>query len=377
MRILVLNHEFPPVGGGGGEATKDAAFVLAERGHDVIIVTAHVRGLPKTQILNGVTIHRLPSMRRELFSASFLAMTAYIWSGLWFGLWLMRRWRPDVIHAQFAVPAGALAWMLSRLAGVPYIITAHLGDVPGGVPEKTDRWFRWVYPFTPRIWREAQRVVAVSEFTRELALEHYPVDMRIIPNGVDLALLGKREVVLHRPPRIVFSGRFVSQKNPVRVIETLDGLRHLDWHCIMLGDGALKAEVEREIEQRGLKDRFTLTGWVEPSRVVEQFQQSDILFMPSHTEAFPVTGVLALATGLAIVASHVSGYVDMVKHGVNGFIYDPDDMQGMQKGLRILLTQPETLKEARNQSLKKAQSFDIESVADKYEALFREIAPGA
>lgn len=377
MRILVLNHEFPPVGGGGGEATKDVAFSLAERGYDVTILTAHVRGLPKAQVVNGVKIYRLQSMRKEMFKASFLAMAAYIWAGLWHGLWLAHSWKPDLIHAQFAVPAGALAWVLSRILRVPYIITTHLGDVPSGVPEKTDRWFRWVYPFTPRIWRDARQVIAVSEYTRELAIKHYSVDIRIIPNGVNLALIDHLEPVIHHPPQVVFSGRFVSQKNPVRVVEALDGLKYLEWRCVMLGDGELKVEVEREIEKRGLTERFTLTGWVEPKQVIEYFKQSDILFMPSHTEAFPVTGVYALGTGLAIVASRVSGYLDMVKHGVNGFIHDPDDLPGMQTGLRILLSQPERLKEARKQSLRIALGFDIESVADQYESLFREILPGA
>ena len=69
---------------------------------------------------------------------------------------LAREWKPDLIHVHFAVPAGALAWILRRLTGIPYVLTAHLGDVPGGVPEKTGRWFRWIYPFTPPIWKKSE-----------------------------------------------------------------------------------------------------------------------------------------------------------------------------------------------------------------------------
>ena len=50
----------------------------------------------------------------------------------------IRQWKPDVVHAHFAVPTGALAWAVSGLTGVPYVLTAHLGDVPGGVPDQTD-----------------------------------------------------------------------------------------------------------------------------------------------------------------------------------------------------------------------------------------------
>src|SRR5262249_23791373 len=137
----------------------------------------------------------------------------------------------------------------------------------------------------------------------------------------------------------------------------------------------LKGEVERQVNSLGLGDRFTLTGWVDPGEVVERFKQCDILFMPSRVEAFPVTGVLALASGLAIVATRVSGYVDMVEHAENGFLYDPEDTEGMQHGLRILLQQPEKRQAAGRESLRIAKCFDIESIADEYESLFREILP--
>ena len=68
--------------------------------------------------------------------------------------------------------------------GFPIYLTAHLGDVPGGVPEKTDKWFRWVAPFIPPIWNRAKRVAAVSIFTKNLALQRYPVPIQVIPNGV-------------------------------------------------------------------------------------------------------------------------------------------------------------------------------------------------
>lgn len=373
MRILILNHEFPPVGGGGGGAARDVAFVLAERGHEVVILTAHAQGLARVEQIGRLKIIRLPSLRRELHTASLPAMLAYIAAGVYAGLRLLHTWRPDVIQAHFAVPAGALAYILSKASSIPYVITSHLGDVPGGVPEKTDRWFKWVYPFTPRIWRDAARVVAVSEYTRELALEHYPVDIGVIPNGVDFNLIGDPSPAIHQPLQIVFSGRFVSQKNPVRVVEVLDGLKDLDWHCAMLGDGILRAEVEREIAGRGLQDRFTLTGWLEPEQVLEQFKQSDILFMPSRIEAFPVTGVYALAAGLAIVASRVSGYMDMVEHGVNGFLCEADDLHEMQKSLRVLLASPKVREEAGRHSRRIARKFDIQSVTDQYEAMFMEV----
>ncbi|NOH00777.1 MAG: glycosyltransferase [Chloroflexi bacterium] len=148
MRILTLIHEFPPIGGGGGRAAYDICCELAARGHAVTVLTAHMDGLPREEIQDGIRLVRIPSKRTEAFTASFETMFAFDLAGLWAGLALIWRFRPDVIHTHFAVPAGALAFVLSLLTGVPYILTAHLGDVPGGVPEKTAHWFKWLEPFT-------------------------------------------------------------------------------------------------------------------------------------------------------------------------------------------------------------------------------------
>src|SRR5574339_928690 len=188
MRILVLVHEFPPVGGGGGRVAEDICGKLAKRGHQVKVLTAHLKGLPYEEQRNGFEIIRFGSLRMEPYRASFLSMAIYVLAGLLVGRRLIHDFRPEVIHAHFAVPAGALAWMLSRLTRVPYVLTVHLGDVPGGVPEKTDEWFRWIYPFTPHIWKHASEIVAVSEFTRELASKKYKEKIQVVPNGIDLSI---------------------------------------------------------------------------------------------------------------------------------------------------------------------------------------------
>jgi len=281
MRILTVIYEFPPIGGGGGRAAYDICKGLIERGHHVTVLTSHLRGLPFEEFRDGIRLVRIPCLRRESFRADLVTMLAYILSGLWAGLRLIRREHPDIMHTHFAVPSGALAWALSTLTGIPYILTAHLGDVPGGVPEKTGKWFRWVKPFTQPIWRRAKKVIAVSEHTRQLALKHYPVKIQVIHNGADVRRLSPSKIKVNTPPRIVYAGRFMPQKNPLAIIQTLAQLKDLDWHCDLLGDGPLLDEVKGEIEKTGMSGRFTLHGWVTPDTVLEQFSRSDILFMPS------------------------------------------------------------------------------------------------
>jgi glycosyltransferase involved in cell wall biosynthesis len=374
MRILVVTYEFPPIGGGGGHAAREICRGLARRGHDVHVLTAHWKGLPHQETRDGVHIRRFSSGRTSPYQAGFLTMSGFVVAGLAGGASYVRSWRPDLIHVHFAVPSGPVAWGLSRLTGKPYVLTAHLGDVPGGVPEKTGRWFRWIYPLTPPIWRDAARVVAVSEFTRQLALQHYPLDIQVIPNGIDRCHLPLGEIKPGKPPLIVFAGRFMVQKNPLLFVRTLARLKDLDWRCVMMGDGPLRLDIEREIKDQGLDERFTLPGWVTPEEVVECFSKADILFMPSRSEGLPVVGVKALALGLAIVASRVGGFLDLVEDGVNGYLIEsPEDLEGFASALRELISSGERLGDFRRASCQKAQEFDAEHVVTAYEGLFMDV----
>jgi glycosyltransferase involved in cell wall biosynthesis len=369
MKILVLIHEFPPVGGGGGRAAQDICHGMVARGHEVTVLTAHLKDLPKEEVVDGMRVLRLPSFRREAFRADLKAMGGYVLSGLWAGFRFVKRWQPDVIHVHFAVPAGVLAWMLSKLTGVPYMMTVHLGDVPGGVPEKTGGWFKWVMPFTHPIWSNAKHVVAVSEFARQLALKYYQCEIAVIHNGVDLDRLRPVDIRVQEPPRIVFAGRLMAQKNPIQIVRTLAELKDLSLECVMLGDGPLMPDVQQAIKEHGLQERFTLPGWVTPEDVLDWFDNSDILFMPSLSEGLPVVGVQALAKGLAFVVSNIGGFVDLVEDGENGYLVNLSDLRKFGSMLQILLLSPQKLLQSRLASYQLARSFDLKKIVQQYEEL--------
>ena len=373
MKILVLIHEYPPIGGGGGQAAQDICEGLVREGHEVRVLTSHFSNLPVSSDINGVLVERLLVNRKEAFKAGFNSMLSFVIKAIFRGRKVIRKWKPDVLHAHFAVPAGAASFILSVLTGIPYVLTAHLGDVPGGVPEKTSGWFHWVFPFTPPIWKKAKKVIAVSDFTRGLALKHYAVDVEVIPNGVDLVKLDPGKIIVNNPPVVVFAGRIVTQKNPQLFIETLTSIRDLPWECVMIGDGVLKEEVIRQAEEYGIEKRITFTGWINPDEVIEWYRKSDILFMPSRSEGLPLVGVQALSMGLALVMSDVGGNAELITNGKNGFLYESMNREGFQSGLYELLNNSKKLLSFRLESRKKASKLDICSVVKSYEVIFSTI----
>lgn len=373
MRILVLTHEFPPVGGGGAKVIEDLCRGLSLRGHELQVLTTHLNGLPMVEKMENLSVKRINCGRQVPYRARFIEMLRFVIMGFFKGINLIRSFRPDIIHVQFAVPAGALGLALSIFTGVPYFMTVHLGDVPGGAPEKTDAWFRWIYPFTPLIWQSAKKVVAVSEHTRQLALRHYPVNVEVIRNSFDYKCTSPEEIRVGEPPQVIWAGRFVSEKNPIQVVKTLAELRDLAWTCIMIGDGPERSRVEREILQQDLQSRFTTPGWVDQNKVMDWFAKSDVLFMPSLSEGLPIAGLQGLTMGLAIIATRVGGFVDLVEPLQNGFLVDSGNTDGFKEPLRALLSDREKLKSFRQSSFQVANRFDVRQMIQAYDDLLAEM----
>jgi glycosyltransferase involved in cell wall biosynthesis len=177
-------------------------------------------------------------------------------------------------------------------------------------------------------------------------------------------------ISLNDPPRIVFAGRFMEQKNPLQFVQTLNDLKELKWQCVMIGDGPSMPDVKCALEDHELQDRVELTGWLDPQDVLNWFDKSDILFMPSRSEGMPVVGVQALAKGLAIVASRVGGFVDLVDDDKNGYLIQEMDAANFSRSLASLLSDSQRLLAFRIASLEKARSFELEQIVKEYENIF-------
>lgn len=370
MRILVLIHEFPPIGGGGGPIARDLSLQWVKSGHQVRVVTARYGDLPSFENIDGLEVVRLDSHRTESFRAKMGAMIGFITAAVRYCCFECKDFHPEIIHVHFAVPNGPVAMAAAAKMKVPYVITAHLGDIPGASPEKTKKWFSYIQPFTPPIWKKAARVIAVSEFSKQMALKSYNVPIDVIPNGIDYERIKNPHISVHDTPEIVFAGRFVPQKNIPQIIKTLSKIKDLNWHATLIGDGQDKDKVISAASEEGLSDRISFPGWKTPEEVIEIFHRSDILFMPSLTEGLPVTGIQGMASGLALLMSDAGGNPEIIQENQNGFIHTPNNTEGFADDIRKLLSEPGLLQKMRRNSICLAADFDIKKTAMDYLSVF-------
>ena len=367
MKILVVNYEYPPVGGGGGRVAAQVAAELARRGHEVRVQTSRTGGLPPRQMVSGVDVRRAFSFRRKADTCSVPEMAGYVVSNAWPVYRTAQSWRPDVMHVHFAVPTGPVAWFAHRLTGIPYVLTAHLGDVPGGAPEQTDRLFRVVKPFTGMIWRDAAAVTAVSTHVASLARAAYGLEPRVILNGIAARSTTPPATAPDGSLRLLFVGRMSVQKNPVFLARVLATLRGRPWRAVFLGDGPLLGALREELGRVGVEDRCELRGWADEKEVRAALDESDLLLMPSLSEGLPVAAIEAASRGLAICGSAIPGLRDVLEDGVNGWSCPVDDKTAWVRSLAQALDDRDGLRRRQENSLKLAGKFDLQKIVDAYE----------
>jgi glycosyltransferase involved in cell wall biosynthesis len=297
-------------------------------------------------------------------------MGLYLATSFFPTLWLCETWKPNVIHAHFAMPTGLLAEWMPRLTGVPYVLTAHLGDVPGGVPEQTSHLFDIVAPLAREVWDNAAAVTAVSGHVAALAKAAYGISPRVILNGRP-AISGTE--VKDAMPRILFVGRFSVQKNPLLAIRSLALVRELPWTFEMIGDGPLAEESKAEVRRLGLEDRITFSGWLDASEVSARMGRASVLLMTSLHEGLPMVAVEALQHGLAIVSSDIGGMHDVVEHRVNGLLCAQNE-ESFAAALREVISSPDARAKYGAASADTAKGFELSRTIVAYEDELRRAA---
>lgn len=368
MKILALCYEYPPVGGGGGNMARNIASGLARRGHEVKIQTARLRGLPKREMAGGVEVRRSFAFRRRADFCTVPEMAGYLAGAFIPALRLSAAWKPDIIHAHFAVPTGALAWPLHFLTRIPYVLTVHLGDLPGGNPDQTDALFRVLNPFIRPIWRGASAVTASSLFAANLARAAYGIDPAIIHNGISMAGRPSAARTAGKVLRFAAVGRFNPQKNFPWMIRALAQCA-FPWTLDLVGDGAQREEIRAAVMETGLEGRVKLHGWLPEQALRETLSSADVLLMPSTSEGNPVSAVEALKQGVAIVGSTTPGLSDLIEDGGNGYAVDVGESGPFVAKLRSLADDRALLDRFKKRSLEMSSQFDIDTIAANFEAL--------
>lgn len=336
MKIIEILPELDI--GGVERHVIDLANELASRGHEITVISAG--GKMKEQLSPAVRHIEMPVHRKNPFTILSCARKLAA---------LARAEKTDVIHAHSRVPAW-IARRVSRLSGVPYIVTAHV--VFGNKSP-------WIY--AP--YRDAARVICVSKAVQEGMKNCFCDNTVVVLNGLDEPKARRSAENPEGTVKFLFVGRL----SPVKGLH--DALRampeDMEWTLDVVGDGPMRAELEKITKERGFESRVTFHGY---SDKADGFMaRASCLLFPSYTEGMPLTLARAVQIGLPVIASDIPPVAEMAGGSEN--LLPPGDLPAWRKAISDFITRREARLHIPLSSVP-----TLAAMADADERIYREVS---
>lgn len=284
------------------------------------------------------------------------------------------------IHAHYATHPAFVAWLIHRLTGISYSVTAHAHDI-----------FVQQDMLTAKL-QAAAFVVAISEFNREFLAEKLGAWVRakthLVRCGVDAAHYLPHTLPRDRSERfeIVSVGSLQPYKGQTYLIEACRLLRAagMNFRCHIVGSGELRPQLQRQIAAAGLDKYVRLTGALPQRKVARMLSGAHCYVQPSivtpsgKMEGIPVALMEALACALPVVATSISGVPELVRHGETGCVTPPANARALADAIRAVHADPAAARRrglaGRNLVL---QTFDLRTNVAQLAKLFDRVAPAA
>ena len=308
MKILFVTHRYPPRTGGVETHVREISTRLADRGHDVTVFSADAGDdVPTRTTDESVRVRRFRSL--SLDEAFYFApqMAAAV-----------RRAGADVVHAH-NYHAFPLFFTAMGITDERFIVTTHYhGESASGHRDVLLSVYR---PFGRWAVRQADEVIAVSEWERNRLREDFDVDAKVIPNGVDVSQFADADSEERDGPYLLCVGRLEEYKGIQHVIRALPELPEYD--LVVAGSGPYREELEQVAREADVSDRVDILGYVADERLPMLYAGADVYLTLSEFEAYGMTVSEALASGTSCVVRETGALRDWLDASAVAGVTEP------------------------------------------------------
>jgi phosphatidylinositol alpha-1,6-mannosyltransferase len=380
MRILMLNNEFPPLGGGTGTVNHELLQRFAQAYELEIDLVTSALGVryDAEQFSGHIRILKVPVQNRNIHHSTNRELITYAGLALPQALKLHRRRPYDFCFAWSAVPAGGVALALRHMTGLPYLVRVCGPDIPG-----FERRYGLLYPvLTPSIraiWRGAAAVVAkcAGEADMIRAVDRN-VDVSLIANGVDSAVFQPAAIRDGGPLRLICVARLIERKGQQHLIEAVRRLvaEGIIVTLDLVGTGDAQSALQAQAVAAGVAEYIYFCGYMPREKIAARYADAHVFVLPSYNEGMSVATLEALAAGLPVVVSRTGGTAELVAEGVNGLTFNWADLDALVEHLRTLAADRGLVRRMGRASRARAELFSWESATERYLNMFDNITAG-
>lgn len=384
MRILIINYEFPPLGGGGGLASYQIAKALVAREHEVDVLTTGWRGLPSCEVVDGIGIYRVRVVgRAELATATLPSMLSFFPSSLVKGCQLLLKKRYDLLNTHFAIPSGPTGVVLARLFNRPQVLTLIGGDIYDPTKKLSPSNNLILHTVVRGVLNWSSHIIAISEEIRRRAREHYHCqkEIQVIHYGLSPpSFESKSRTQLGVPEGavvLISIGRLIKRKALGDLLLAMSRLEDEGFRLLIIGEGPEQARLRELAKRLGLSSRVHFLGAIWGEAKYQYLAASDIFVLPSVHEGFGLVFLEAMYCGLPVIASSSGGQTDFLRDGETGFLVPVGDVDALAQRILRLVRDGALRKRISEFNRQYVERFHIAEVAQQYEACFSGVLESA
>jgi glycosyltransferase involved in cell wall biosynthesis len=398
----MFGWEFPPMNSGGlGTACYGLTRSLSNKGVDITFVMPYAAENPEAEYVRLVAINN-PNRLKIVGVNS--ALRAYITSSQYrsASLRYTRNPKERILYGEdlfqevdrFSTKAALLAekeefdvihchdWMTfqagikAKASGKPLIVHVHATefDRTGGSAHPI------VYDVERRGLHEADRIITVSQFTKDKIVHYYgihPDKVTVIHNAVDLTYTRFENsfIISKRDKIVLFLGRLTLQKGPDYFVEAAKKCLEFDPNIkfIIAGTGSMEWRLIERVAELGIADKVLFAGFVTDEERDRLYQMADVYVMPSVSEPFGMTPLEAMKNGAPVIISKQSGVSEVLKHCLKVDFWDINQLVDKILGVLRYKELQHTLKENGGIEVRK---FDWDKSAMKCIEVYNEVLRG-
>jgi glycosyltransferase involved in cell wall biosynthesis len=379
MRILFINYEYPPLGGGGGIVNAWLAEELAKR-HEVAVLTSRAFDLPAHEIRDNVEITRSRTFfRRQHAAANIPSMTSFVLSGTVKGRALVRGHKYDIINTHFAIPTGPVGALLSGFGNIPNVLSVHGGDLYDPSKWSSPHRHAFLKYVVRKVAQSADAIVGQSRNTNENLRKFFDSTLRpeLIPLGIPRPqrLENGRAALGFEPDEtiLITVGRLVGRKSTDQLIRLVSALGNIKVRLVVIGSGPNLTALQHQANELGVANQIIFEGFIPEQRKVDLLAAADIYVSTSQHEGFGLVYLEAMAQGLPIVCYDYGGQTDYLQDGVNGALLPLNDFDAFELAVRNLIHDADRCSAISERNLSDIQRLFVDNCATRYEDLFREV----
>ncbi|MDR0777952.1 MAG: glycosyltransferase family 4 protein [Methanomassiliicoccaceae archaeon] len=354
MRIVDVNPFFYPYMGGIERRMHDTSKLLAERGHDVTVLTGRLPNTEEHEERDGYKIIRLGSRLINIYNPPFISSKDVLET--------LNKLDADIVNYNYRW-APSYNRDLRKYSGNK-VFTYHnmWGEgtgLTGKISEFQDNWFR-------KCLKTFDHVICVSDFVRNDLIR------RGIPEEKTTAIPSCLNIFPDTGEGgggfILSLGRLVRTKGLDHLV---DAMRSVNAKLIICGKGPEKKRIERQIKKYGLENRIEMRGYVTEEEKAELMGSCEFFVMPSLFESFGLAAVEAMSYGRPIICTSVNGLGDTVQDG--GMIIPPKDPEALANAMNQLLDDDDERKRLAGAARTQAEKFDWKYHIEKIEEVYRNV----